>query len=82
MSERLSKSAEKRKSPVPDYIFDKTWREGNFLIPENKEERVALRQRLDEYSHYGIMHLPENKEIRKVLLDRIAALEAYDYHGK
>ena len=68
----------KQENPVPAYIFDKAWQEGNFLIPADKELRIELRRKLEKFSHYGVMWLPENEKIRKLLLSRVAAIDAYD----
>lgn len=63
---------------VPDYIFGEAWQEGNFLIPTDKSIRIELRQKLEGYSHYGVMELPENRKAKEILLARIAAIKAYD----
>ena len=63
---------------VPDYIFDKAWQEGNFLIPADKGLRIELRMKLEGFSHYGVMEFPENHKAKEILLARIAAIDAYD----
>ncbi|MFZ3043852.1 MAG: hypothetical protein WA058_01955 [Minisyncoccia bacterium] len=63
---------------VPKVIFDKTWRDGNFLIPKEIGVRVELLRTLTSHSHYGIMHRPEHKEARLEVEARVAALNAYN----
>src|SRR3989338_1247195 len=63
-------------SMVPAHVFE--FLEANFVIPADKDARDELRRKLEEYSHYGVMHLPENKKVRTILQARIMAIEAYD----
>lgn len=63
---------------VPDYVFDKTWQEANFVIPDNFDIRSELRDKLNSFGHYGVMHLPENSKAKATLLARVEAIDAYD----
>lgn len=63
---------------VPDFVFDKNWREGNFQIPSNSGLRKELLEKLQIYPHYGITYMPENDAARAEISARIAALEAYN----
>ncbi len=65
-------------SHIPSYLFDKSWQEGNFLIPSDREQRVELRLKLERFSRYGVAFLPENTTLKSILKSRISALEAYD----
>lgn len=64
--------------PVPAYIFDKSWVEGNFLIPADRSIRAELRQRLETYSRAGVMFLSEHTEVARMVRIRLAALNTYD----
>ena len=63
---------------IPGHILDKTWLEGNFLIPADQGIRIELRQMLDVCSHTGVMYLDGGEKARTVVQARLAALEAYD----
>lgn len=63
---------------VPDFVFDKNWREGNFLIPSSPAIRKKLLEKLHDYPHHGITYMPENEATRAEIAARIAALEAYN----
>lgn len=63
---------------VPDFVFDRNWREGNFHIPSNPGLRKELLEKLQVYPHYGITYMPENEAARAEIAARTAALEAYN----
>lgn len=63
---------------VPKYIFDKAWREGNFLIPGDGKLRMELRLKLEQLSRYKVMFRPENKKLREIIISRVNALIAFD----
>lgn len=63
---------------IPEYVFDKTWQEANFIIPTDDRIREKLRKKLEGFTHYGVIHLLENQKAKAVLLSRIAAIEAYE----
>lgn len=65
-------------SPVPAYLFDAAWRNGNILFPKDRGLRAELRRALESYTHYGIMHRSQNEELKTELQARVAAIEAYD----
>ena len=63
---------------VPEYVFNKEWQEANFPIPQNDEIRKELKQKLESFLHYDVMHLPENQNAMEILMARVAAIGAYD----
>lgn len=64
---------------IPAFIFSGKWLNSDFEPPVGKAERVALRLKLYGYAHYGLMFMEGYENIHKILLERIAILEAYDF---
>ena len=78
MNEQAPQSEKKYGEMVPEYVFDKTWQEANFIVPTNDNIRKELREKLEGFTHYGVMNLPENQKAMKILEARVAAIDAYD----
>jgi len=63
---------------IPPHIFSKEWREGNFLMPTEQIIRAELRQKFFYYLHLGEMTFPEHRETKRILMARLAAIDALD----
>ncbi|GEM_PF-4800070 len=64
--------------PVPSVFFSKEWREGNFPIQPDDLLRGEEQARLKKYVGAAIMFQPKHQGVRKLMLARLAAIEAYD----
>lgn len=78
MPEQAPQSEKKYGDMVPEYVFDKVWQDANFSVPTNDEIRKDLREKLEGFTHYGVMHLSENQKAMDILKARVAAIDAYD----
>lgn len=64
--------------PVPPYLFNKEWRDGNFMINSDPDIRAKIREDLALYANASVLYEPRHRQVQTELRARLAAFKAYN----
>lgn len=62
---------------VPPHLFNKEWRDGNFLINADPNVRAEMQAGLAPYADASVLHEPRHRSVQVELRARLAAFKAY-----